>query len=201
MKKEMVDAFSGLGGASSAFIDDPQWNVVRIENNIELLGHVPRTWFADIKKIVQDYRWLSIKRPVELLWGSPPCREFSQGFNAPGPMAKRAGVDFKPDMSLLEAWLDLRDKLEPKYWLLENVAGAIKPFEPYVGKPTQIIGPFVLWHNLPEILVPRDFEHRKQDQDKWSTDPLRSNHKALIPLELSQAVKESVQTKTMRDFQ
>ncbi len=200
MRKQMVDAFSGLGGASSAFIDDPEWNVVRIENNWDLLGEVPRTWFADIKKIVENGHWLSIKQPVELLWGSPPCREFSLGYNAPGPVAKRAGEDFKPDMSLLEAWLDLRHKLQPTYWVLENVAGAIKPFEPYVGKPTQIIGPFVLWHNLPEIIMPRDFTHSKEENDKWSTDPLRSNYRALIPLELSEAVKQSAQMRTLRDF-
>ena len=201
MTKQMIDAFSGLGGASEAFLHDPNWDVVRIESNIELLGEVPQTWFADITKIVEDGRWLSIKRPVELLWGSPPCRDFSQAYSAPAPTAKREGREFEPDMSLLEAWLDLRDKLQPRYWVLENVVGAIKHFRPYVGEPSQIIGPFVLWSNIPEIIMDRSWSHRKEDEDVWSSNPLRANIKAKIPIELSEAVKESVQTKTMRDYE
>ena len=103
-------------------------------------------------------------------------------------------------MSLLEAWLDLRHKLQPKYWVLENVVGATRHFRPYVGEPTQIIGPFVLWHNIPEIILDRSWSHKKGDGG-WSTDPMRSNNKAKIPLELSEAVKQSVQTKTMRDYE
>jgi len=104
-------------------------------------------------------------------------------------------------MSLLEAWLDLRHKLQPRYWVLENVVGAIKHFKPLVGEPSQIIGPFVLWHNIPEIILDRSWSHRKEDEDVWSSNPLRANIKAKIPIELSQAVKQSVQTKTMRDFE
>ena len=45
--KYMLDLFSGLGGASEAFVDCPGWNVLRVENN-PLLSGVPNTVIMDI---------------------------------------------------------------------------------------------------------------------------------------------------------
>ena len=35
---KMLDLFSGLGGASEAMVNDPKWEVLRIENNPLLSG-------------------------------------------------------------------------------------------------------------------------------------------------------------------
>ena len=137
---------------------------------------------------------------LTLLWASPPCRDFSRGFNAPGQVAARAGIEFYPDMSILEAVIDLKQKWKPKFWCIENVIGAIPHFEPYLGPPTQIIGPFVLWHNLPTIAVDYSFTHFKADSDVWSTNPLRSNLKAKLPIEISTAVMKAAMSPTLEDF-
>ena len=137
---------------------------------------------------------------LTLLWASPPCRDFSRGFNAPGQVAARAGIEFYPDMSILEAVIDLKQKWKPKFWCIENVIGAIPHFEPYLGPPTQIIGPFVLWHNLPTIAVNYSFTHFKADSDVWSTNPLRSNLKAKLPIEISTAVMKAAMSLTLEDF-
>ena len=44
----MIDLFSGLGGASEAFVRDG-WTVIRIENNM-LLSGVPHTRMLDISR-------------------------------------------------------------------------------------------------------------------------------------------------------
>ena len=44
MNPWVLDLCSGLGGASEAFVKDPYWDVVRIENNPEL-AHVPHGVF------------------------------------------------------------------------------------------------------------------------------------------------------------
>jgi site-specific DNA-cytosine methylase len=180
--KQMIDLFSGLGGASEGFLVDG-WSVNRYENN-PLLGDVPFTTLCDL----HTYK---IKLPGEafLVWASPPCDEFSRGFNAPGPTAQREGREFEPSLELLKRSMTIIEELNPTYWCIENVVGAIKHFEPLLGEPRQIIGPFVLWGNFPLIDVDRFNTHTKAGVDVWSTDPLRKNKKGKIPLELSSSFR------------
>ena len=196
----MVDLYSGLGGASEAFHRSEDWEVLRIENNEELLGFVPNTWFHDVPELLNANKWRAVQGSPTLLWASPPCTDFSQAYAAPGPKAKREGVVFHPDMTLIQAAIDLRELWKPKFWCFENVIGAIPYFEPLLGEPTQIVGPFVLWHNLPNIILPAGFSHRKEDQDTWSSNPLRANLKGRLPLELSEAVMEAASLPTLGDY-
>ena len=51
MRKHFLDLFSGLGGASEAFVQDlDNWTVLRIDNN-SLLGGVPFTVIDDIEHV------------------------------------------------------------------------------------------------------------------------------------------------------
>ena len=187
-KRSMVDLYAGLGGASESMLQTG-WDVLRIDNN-PLLNNVENMVIRDIKTIKPKR---TSKHKIDLVWASPPCLEFSTGYNAPRPTALRAGVEFEPDMSLLEEAIRMIDALEPRYYCIENVVGAIKDFEPYLGPPTQIIGSFVLWHNLPHIVMPNDFHHKKTDFDPGYQHPLRSNHRAKIPFEISEAVRTCIE--------
>ena len=199
----MLDLFSGLGGASEAMVR-AGWQVIRCEKEWQFHPRhgaypVPHTVIGDVKALRPA--WLRALGPIDLLWASPPCREFSNAYGAPKPKAAREGVPFEPDLTLFIRAIEIRDRYRPKYWCFENVLGSIEHIEPILGPPTQIIGPFVLWHNLPRISVDYDFEHRKADQDTWSTNPLRTWLKAQVPFELSQAVLESATSPTLEDFQ
>lgn len=193
--KTMVDLYSGLGGTSEAFVDDPGWRVIRVENN-EALSFVPHTRIADASwalNLLADER-------IEYIHASPPCIDFSQAFEAPGPRAKREGVDFQPDLSEVLKAKRIIDHLAPKYWTLENVVGAIKWISPILGPPMQILGPFVLWGNIPPLILPDGFSHTKRDADTGSHDPLRSNRRALVPIEISAALLQAVELPTLEDF-
>jgi hypothetical protein len=124
---------------------------------------------------------------VDLIWFSPPCTEFSNAYHAPSPTAKREGISFEPNMEILECGLRIIEKKNPTYFVIENVAGAIKYFESYLGRPRQIIGPFVLWGAFPYLNL-SDFFHSKYENDTWSSDPLRANKRGKIPYEISQAL-------------
>jgi len=200
----MADLCSGLGGSSQAMVDSENWLVIRVENNPKVLDEeIPHT----VARCVKDVAWnrgnsLYVHPgDIDLLWASPPCRDFSRAFNAPAPTAERAGEEFLPDMSILSAVIELRRRWKPKFWCIENVIGAIPHFKPYLGEPSQIIGPFVLWTNLPLIDVGRDFEHSKYDNDPGSTHPLRGNYRARIPYKLSHAVMRAAECPTLEDFQ
>lgn len=171
---------------------DMDWVVMRIENN-PLLKDVLQTRIMDVEKVTG----LS---PQDLIWASPPCRDFSQAYSAPASIANRLEEDFEPDMSVVEACYQIIMDVEPTHWIIENVVGAIPHFEELLGAPRQIVGPFVLWGNFPLLHLPPYWRHSKVEKDPHSSNPLRANVRALIPLELSQAVLDAVTVKTLHDY-
>lgn len=184
----MMDLFSGLGGASEAFIDDPNFNVIRVESN-DYFEEIEETIIHDVRS--QKIEDIVMMEQPRVIWASPPCLDFSNGYSAPKPSAARAGRDFTPDLSLMIRAKELIDMNPNCTWVIENVAGAIADFEPILGPPRQIIGPFVLWGNFPLLHMPRSFRHVKDENDARHS-PIRSNIRAKIPIEISKALLQSI---------
>ena len=126
---KMLDLFSGSGGASEAMIDRG-WDVVRVD--------IEEKFRPDL---VADVQVLALRgyRP-DLIWGSPPCREFSKSWL---PWFE----DFEPDMKLVKAFHKIVEELAPKFWILENVQGAVQ----YLGRPQYKSGPVKLWGVFPPL--------------------------------------------------
>jgi len=189
----MLDLYSGFGGASEAFVK-AGWEVHRMDNN-PAFRKIPHTLYGDVCALRPA--WVRSIGPIDLLWASPPCLDFSLAYNAPGPKAARAREPFEPDMTLIKKAISIRDRYEPRYWCFECVVGAIMHFEPFLGPPTQIIGPFVLWHNLPQIIIPKETKFDSKTALQERDNPLRPNLRARVPLFLSEAVLEAVMTPTL----
>ena len=186
--KVMLDLFSGLGGASEAFVQ-AGWTVIRVENNPEL-AHVPHTLTLDCLEWAD---WIDNLPPVDLIWASPPCDEFSLAYNAPGPRAQRAGRDFHPDMKCVRATMDIIDALKPRNWVVENVHGSISHIKPLMGKHTQKIGPCYLWGNFPHIIMGSEFVHPSKTAIWGATG---KQERALIPFELSFGLLSAIRNQT-----
>lgn len=199
MKKPYVlDLYSGLGGASEAFVQ-AGCEVVRVENN-PLLAYVPFTVMKDIREWRE---WIDDLPQVEwdLIWASPPCLDFSNAYSAPGPTAARSGVEWNPDMSLVVAAKEIIEYLKPKFWVIENVSGAVPHFKPLLGSYTQKICSFRLWGRFPLIIPKPGFYHSKADGDTWSDDPLRPNRRGMVPFEISYALMTAMREQlTLGDF-
>jgi len=193
---KMLDLFSGLGGASEAFIQDPKWEVQRIENNI-LLKEVPHTTIKSVfelrDELVQmENEGFEPSEKIDLIWASPPCTEFSLAFSAPQSIALRENVPYKPSLDALSATIEIIKILNPKYWVIENVRGATKWFEPCLGKPVKVIGHSVfLWGKFPMFENPT-IDSKFKDEGS-SRCPLRANRRALIPFEISSSLKHAVE--------
>lgn len=191
-KRSMLDLYAGLGGASESMLQTG-WDVLRIDNN-PLLAGVENMVLMDVKQLQPEI--LPDAPKLTLVWASMPCHEFSTAYYAPRAIAQRAGLDYEPDMSLLEEAIRIIEKLKPRYWVIENVKGAIKYFEPYLGSPRLIIGPFVFWGNFPIFEMPPNWHHTKAGAgsgDKHSSDPLRANYRALIPFEISEQFRLGIE--------
>ena len=128
----MLDLFAGLGGASEA-MRRRGWDVVTVDND-PAFGC---THTADLAA----WSWDG-PRP-DLVWASPPCTEFSRESM---PWCRTGEV---PSLDLLHAALRVIRECDPKWWVVENVRGAVKWFRPVLGEPKQVHGPFFLWGSFP----------------------------------------------------
>jgi len=199
---KVLDLCSGLGGFSEAFVDDLEWEIMRIENN-PLLSEVPHTEIIDIFELRDTLADMFERgyqpEKVDLILFSPPCREFSLGFNAPQAVASREGrfEEYSPDMSILECGLEIIKMLEPRFYIIENVKGSIRHFEPYVGEPVCSVGSFWFYGKFPTFKPGLQGKiPTKKKMDKGSQHPLRLQYRALIPLPVSQAIKKAVECQT-----
>lgn len=203
MHRNMLDLCSGTGGASQAFFENPNWDVMRIDNNplvsmSDSQYYVPGTYHMDLLETYPE----DIAVDFDFIWASPTCTGFSNAYSAPMPTARREKKEYEPDMTLVQKCLDIIRWQNPKYWVIENVSGSSKYISKLLGRPPrQIIGPFFLWGNFPFISLSRDFEHRKADL-KLSTDhPLFTTIKARIPYEISEAFLDAHENQmTLEDF-
>jgi len=207
-KYVFLDLFAGFGGASQAFVEHPDWIVQRLDNN-QLLSGVEHMTIADIKdfhaEVMYNHRngWRPA-RPIHILWASIPCVEVSLAYNSARSVADRNGEEFTPHttLELLDITLDLIDVLNPQYWVIENVRGALKYFNPIMGKPAQIIASkYVLWGAFPHIICNEDELPSKMLNDTSSNDPLRPNKRAIIPYPISKGLLEAYhQQKQLFDY-
>jgi len=191
--KLMLDLFSGLGGASQAFMDSPEWAVLRYDND-PTLSNVAATTICDLTQ----YK-IECRHKIELIWASPPCDEFSMGFHAPKPTAQRRGETYQPNLTLAKRGIEIIEELKPEFWVLENVVGSIKDLEPLLGEPRQIIGPFVLWGNFPLIHTPRDYLPTKKT-DLWPSEN-RKQLRSKVPYAISEGLFHAIRTqKTLENY-
>ncbi|MDA2938484.1 DNA cytosine methyltransferase [Acidobacteria bacterium AH-259-A15] len=164
MKKLALDMYSGTGGATQAFRGRRDWKVV----TVDLDDRRP-------PDVVADCRRLPIAGRVDFLWASPPCTEFSD--------ANPENRHRMPSLEHIFAVLDAIRRLHPRFWIMENVRGAI----PFLGIPIQKIGPWCLWGYFPPIKVTVELTSFRKMKFRQPAQ------RAAIPAEFSEAVYQAVE--------
>jgi len=164
----MYDICCGLKGASKTMLERG-WRVVTIDND--------PAFDADIVADVRD--WHPVGLSPDLIWASPPCYEFARE-NMPWC---RTGES--PDLSIVEACWRIIREANPRYWIIENVRGAM----PYLGQPAFIYGAFYLWGFFP-VLGNIIKDYRKKE----SYGSQQKAERARIPSRLSLAVARAIES-------
>lgn len=189
--KVFIDLYAGLGGASEAFMSDPNWLCVRIDNNPDLIPVCERLIISDIlnvhgtQQIIDSYL---LEHDIEelVIWASPPCQQYS--FANPN----RDPDNF--DNACLLAAMEYIEYYKPTTWIIENVKGAIEEFNDIIGDPwRQRVSAFFMWGKF-SLLSFRDYsdtEHSKLDAK--GSRKLRPNYRAKLPLKISEALKDSLE--------
>lgn len=166
MTRWMVELFAGTGTVATAF-RSIGWEATTVDNDPETAPDVLADLSAGLPLLPQ--------RPG-FVWASPPCTEFSRANSRIDHGGKT------PDLSLVFATLQAVATIRPRFWVLENVVGAI----PFLGIPGQKVGPFCLWGYFPEIRVPYAAQiHRKAGLPTAAA-------RGRIPQALAEAVADAV---------
>lgn len=192
---KILDLFSGLGGASEAFVQHDNWEVQRIENN-PLLSEVPHTTIKSVlalrdELVEMEQLGFAPSEQIDVVWASPPCTEFSLAYSSPQSIALREGRDYQPDLEPLYATLEIIRILKPRFWIIENVRGAAKWFKPIIGEQVKVINHSIfLWGVFPSFANP-SIESKFKNEGS-SRCPLRANRRALIPFAVSNELRKAI---------
>lgn len=221
-KLKCLDFFSGLGGFSEAFAESDKWDILRIDYD-EQFKDIPYTHIADLMDLdIGFFHKQGFANP-DILLNSPPCECFSlmsaYHYWENGRPKKEAT---RQAISLVQKSIDLKDLLQPKFWVIENPNGMLRRV---LGKPNHYtfwgawyserdiimqklskigitlppLKPTSLWGILPNIQwrsKPKKGEYQPAPRGSKSgiqNSSLRPEERACIPFEFSLALKESVE--------
>lgn len=138
----ILDLFSGTGAATAEF-EARGHEVIKIDFNMKL----------GKPTVIADVRWLPIKldaRP-DFIWASPPCQEFST-YQLRGLNKYYKGLPSLDLVAWAYGWIQ---HFKPKYWIIENVGGAIKFISPFLGMKHHGFGSWKLWGQFPWNKIPK----------------------------------------------
>lgn len=196
-KLQLLDLCCGLGG----------WSIGFYRAGFKCVG-VDCVDFAYPYRFVQaDVRSWSPSGELDLgkvnvVCASPPCTEFSSLTRLAIARGQRGPRDIPAGIEVVKGCIRIINEVEPRFWILENVAGSEEYIVPLLGKPKLKRGPWRLWGEFPPFLLPdcpksmkkttgqlKSFREGHGAHDKLNSvfafNPLRSWFRAKIPIPLS----------------
>lgn len=186
---KMLDCFCGLGGASEGFHREGfECTGIDIVN----VGYPYRLILADMLTLKgEDFRG------YDVIWGSPPCRDFTK---LPDHWVHKDGskgqwkIPKNPEngIKLVQAFGRFVSDARPTFWIMENVKGLADfdwlhiylPKARIYGAKLHLGKQHAFWGNFPEFLLPHAYS-QMCNQDVQGK--LRAWERAKIPLACSQA--------------
>ena len=157
---EMIDLFCGAGGLSLGFTQEGF--VTSLANDIQdccvdTYAHnhpeTPRDHIVlgDIKDVIKNLDELLAGQTVDIVVGGPPCQGFS--------MANRQRLIDDPRNYLYKSYVEVVEKVHPKFFVMENVKGMLSVAE-QVKEDFRNIGYSVECHvlNAKDYGVPQNRE-------------------------------------------
>lgn len=177
-----------MGGVSDGFaLEGFDVTGIDIVDAPKMLGYKYRFIQADMLSLKgEDFRGFDV------IWGSPPCRDFCI-------IAKTLGHRWKdkPDtvkgLILVNAFLSFVKHASPTFWIMENSALA-RSFIPIAPRALSLIGlgmRRVFYGNFPLFLMPRDMTKKisgERQRLSWKGDNKTASWtRAKMPLACSRA--------------
>jgi hypothetical protein len=181
-----------MGGVSDGFaMEGFDVTGIDIVDAPKMLGYKHKFIQADMQTLKgEDFRG------YDVVWGSPPCRDFSNMAYMGKGSVHKDGSKFawknppntQRGLELVNCFLHFVHHANPQIWILENVANLAK-FLPYL-KPRAINAKIkggkrhVFYGNFPGLLIPQT---ETKTMIIYQQGKLRSWERARIPLACSRA--------------
>ena len=168
----LLDLCSGREGISKEF-RKAGWDCVTVDINPKFNSD-----------IVADINELHLEAPgdYDFISASPVCTEYSKA-GLPISWKCNGGKRTPPDMRLFLNCYRIIRYLKPRWWMIENVRGAVPYFSLVLGDYTKHVGSRYLWGEFPIF----DTSHK---YGKWKLSPTedRAEIRSEIPAGLSKAL-------------
>jgi hypothetical protein len=189
-KLRVLDLFCGLGG----------WSIGFHRAGFECVGLDLVDLGYPYELVLGDVRDLLVKPTNELhrvfgkpdvVVASPPCQWFSQARGR-----RPSEIEGSKGMVLVNAAIEvIWNKFQPRFWVLENVRGAVPFISRRLGSPRYVRASFYLWGRFPSVLVQEGYlgavrfgKELSRSEVRWS--PMKSWRAARLPLPLSLALAQ-----------
>ena len=111
---KVIDLFCGAGGFSQGFKEAGYEIILGVDNDPDAVTSYHRNIGTCLLKDVREFEFNGWGKP-DVVIGSPPCQSFSQ--------ANRKTRTC--DLTLIDRFLDLVKRLQPRVWIMEEVEGAL----------------------------------------------------------------------------
>ena len=191
MPQTLLDLCCGMGG----------WSIGFHRAGFECTGIDTLDLAYPYDLILADVRDWTPETKYDVVVASPPCTEFSQLTRLAISRGQRGPTDIKGAMNLVKACVRIIEEAKPRFWILENVFGAVDHISEVLGRPVLVRRPWFLWGKFPPFLLPENPKMRKTDSSVryghdrmnryFAFNPLRSFFRAKIPLPLSVPIGEA----------
>ena len=190
---KLLDCFCGMGGVSDGFaLEGFDVTGIDIVDAPKMLGYKHKFIQADMLTLKgEDFRGFDV------VWGSPPCRDFSPFGRCYGKKWKNPPNPQKGKL-LIKAYLCFIEEAKPTFWIMENVHNLtkyidLKPqIECYIRKKKH-----GFWGNFPQFLFGQiqgtslTFRKGKYPEPKNQNRKLQPWIHAKIPLACSRAFSKA----------
>jgi DNA (cytosine-5)-methyltransferase 1 len=207
---KLLDCFCGMGGVSDGFaLEGFDVTGIDIVDAPKMLGYKHKFIQADMKEL-----WGYNYQGYDVIWGSPPCRDFSQmahvGYGSKrtdtkGKWAWKIPPNPENGLKLVRAYLDFVHKASPHFWIMENVPNLASLLD---CKPRQTsrIAPTkkrAFWGNFPNFLMPMqempNVAKNVRGRIYCVQGKNRSWKRAMIPLACSRAIAKACKDALMEE--
>jgi len=195
----LLDLCCGMGG----------WSIGFHRAGFECTGVDTLDIAYPYQLILADVREWHPDKKYDVVVASPPCTEFSSLLRLAVARGQRGPANLKLGIELVQACRRIINEVNPTFWILENVRGAEEHISTFLGPPKLKRGPWFLWGEFPNFLLPESNAMKKCDSkvdakakrydhlnSVLAFNPLRSWFRSKIPLPLSlpmaQACKEAL---------
>lgn len=165
-----LDLFCGRGGWARGFLD-AGFRVIGIDNDPSFANVYPGEFVMDDVASMSG----SDFRGARVVVASPPCTRFT----SLAALSKHR--DPEEGMKLVRDSVRIIQEVNPRFWAIENVHGAVRRISLDLGPPLIRKHAYYVWGNFPGFIMPSSNRLSKGSEGRWRKQIHKLESGSVIP--------------------